>query len=173
MSANPYLGQITTFGFNFAPRGWATCQGQLLPISQNNALFSLLGTTYGGDGRTTFGLPDLRGRTVIGQGNGPGLSNIRWGARAGAGSRNLTSANMPSHNHSYNQKLNASDEAGDLDNPALNFLAEHGGAYNEDQAGERTLATSNVGSGTAFSVRNPYLGMYPCIATVGVYPSRS
>ena len=82
-SANPLLGTIVPVGFGFAPRGWASCEGQLLAISQNTALFSLLGTTFGGDGRVTFALPDLRGRTIIGQGTGPGLSTRRWGERLG------------------------------------------------------------------------------------------
>ncbi len=97
--SDPFIGQIQTFGFNFAPRGWARCDGQLLPISSNSALFSLLGTTYGGDGRTTFGLPDLRGRAALHQGQGPGLSNRNLGQRAGAENTTLTVNQMPSHNH--------------------------------------------------------------------------
>ena len=96
-----FLGSINTFGFNFAPRGWALCQGQLLAISQNSALFSLLGTTYGGDGRTSFGLPDLRGRASVGMGHGPGLSNYSWGERGGSETRTLTSLNLPSHTHNH------------------------------------------------------------------------
>ncbi len=95
----PFLGQIQAFGFSFAPRGWATCQGQILSISQNTALFSLLGTTYGGNGQTTFALPDLRGRAAIGQGQGPGLSAYTIGEVGGAESTSLTTANLPMHNH--------------------------------------------------------------------------
>lgn len=94
-----YLGQVTLVGFNFAPRGSAICLGQIIGIASNTALFSLLGTTYGGDGRTTFGLPDLRGRAPIGVGQGPGFSDIRWGQRSGVQNTTLTSLNLPVHTH--------------------------------------------------------------------------
>src|SRR5438105_10342167 len=97
--SEPFLGQIMLFGGNFAPRGWAFCNGQIMSIAQNTALFSLLGTTYGGDGITTFALPDLRGRAPVGQGQGPGLSNITLGEASGTESITLTIANMPGHNH--------------------------------------------------------------------------
>lgn len=175
MSATPFIGQIEAFAFNFAPRGWAVCQGQLLSISQNDALFSLLGTTFGGDGRTTFGLPDLRGRTLRHVGNGPGLTNIRAGEKAGRDSLALTTVEMPQHNHSFNQKLNASSDVGDLSSPSGNFVASNEGAYNEDPGSENLgdEKTMNVGSSNSISIQNPYLGMYVCIALVGVYPSRS
>jgi microcystin-dependent protein len=96
---SPFVGQIQTFGFNFAPRGWALCQGQSLPISQNSALFALLGTTYGGNGTTTFQLPDLQGRVAVGQGQGPGLSSYVTGQKAGTENTQLTIANIPSHTH--------------------------------------------------------------------------
>src|SRR3954468_23228168 len=98
--SEPFLGEIRMFGGNFAPRGWAFCNGQILSIAQNTALFSLLGTTYGGNGQTTFGLPDLRGRVAVSAGQGPGLSNYSLGELAGSESVTLTSANMPAHNHS-------------------------------------------------------------------------
>ncbi len=94
-----YIGQLMLFAGNFAPRGWAFCHGQLLSIAQNSALFSLLGTTYGGDGQTTFGVPDLRGRAPIGMGQGPGLSNITQGQQGGAAAVTLTTAQMPAHSH--------------------------------------------------------------------------
>ena len=97
--SEPFIGQITLVGFNFAPRGWAFCEGQLLSISQNTALFSLLGTTYGGDGRTTFGLPDLRGRVPIGPGTGPGLPSYSWGQKGGADREALAINQMPGHSH--------------------------------------------------------------------------
>ena len=97
--SEPFIGQIQPFAFNFAPRNWALCDGQLLPISQNTALFSLIGTTYGGDGRTTFGLPDLRGRVPIHQGHGPGLSSYVIGQTGGSATNTLTQAQMPSHTH--------------------------------------------------------------------------
>lgn len=99
-AADPFLGGMCAFGGNFAIRNWAKAEGQLLAISSNSALFSILGTTYGGDGRTTFGLPDLRGRSPIGQGQGPGLSNYRLGQRGGAEIHSLNVLQMPAHNHS-------------------------------------------------------------------------
>ena len=95
----PYMGQVQAFGFNFAPRGWSTCSGQLIAISQNSALFSLLGTSYGGNGQTTFGLPDLRGRSAISFGQGPGLSPYEIGQASGSESTTLTTLNMPTHTH--------------------------------------------------------------------------
>ncbi len=96
---DPFIGQINLFAGNFAPRGWAFCDGQLLPINQNEALFSLLGTMYGGDGRTTFALPDLRGRTPVHPGSGPGLTNRRLGERLGLEDYALTVGQLPSHTH--------------------------------------------------------------------------
>ncbi|NOT56941.1 MAG: phage tail protein, partial [Deltaproteobacteria bacterium] len=99
--SDPFIGEIIMFGGNFAPRGWAFCNGQLLSIAQNTALFSILGTTYGGDGRTTFALPDLRGRVPVHAGNsqGPGLPPVQLGEMAGSPSVTLTVSQMPMHNH--------------------------------------------------------------------------
>ncbi len=97
--ANPFIAEIIMFGGNFAPRGWALCEGQILPISSNQALFSLLGTTYGGDGRTTFALPDLRGRVPIGTGNGPGLTSRGLGASGGVETHPLSTGETPAHGH--------------------------------------------------------------------------
>ncbi|MCP3973971.1 MAG: phage tail protein [bacterium] len=99
LGTDPYLGEISWFAGNFAPRGWALCNGQLLQISQNPALFSVLGTTYGGDGRTTFALPDMRGRSPIHMGTGPGLSNRRLGERGGSETTTISVANLPAHTH--------------------------------------------------------------------------
>lgn len=101
-SSDPFVGEIQLFGFNFTPRGFASCSGQLLPIAQNSALFSLLGTIYGGDGRTTFGLPDLRGRAAISFGQGPGLTNRPIGQRSGTETTTMTIANLPAHQHTIN-----------------------------------------------------------------------
>ncbi len=173
MSANPFIGQITVFASNFVPRGWATCEGQLLSISSNTALFSLLGTTYGGDGRSSFGLPDARGRSFVNPGRGSGLSNQSWGQRGGTEGFTLIEAQMPSHNHTYNQQLLVSDEQGDLDNPSGSFIGQHDGAFNEDPGTVRNLTTANTGNSQSIAKRDPYLAMYVGIAIFGVYPSRS
>ena len=119
--SDPFIGQIMPVGFGFPPRGWALCEGQLLSISQNTALFSLLGTTYGGDGRTTFGLPDLRGRSMVSPGTGPGLPQIRWGEKGGAASHTLTAAQMPAHTHTFAPP--GSSSAASTDTPTGNYPA--------------------------------------------------
>lgn len=171
----PFIGQIQLFGFNFAPRGWALCEGQLLPISQWTALFSLLGTTFGGDGETTFALPDLRGRSPVGVGSGPGLDTITWGVRAGNYQKTLTVSNMPSHNHISNMDVNTAN--GEESNPQNNVIAAHAAAFAEDPSSGAKLnnsaVSSNTGGGQAFNLRNPFLGLYYSIALTGVYPSRN
>jgi microcystin-dependent protein len=170
---DPFIGQITTFGFNFAPRGWAFCEGQLMPISQNTALFSLLGTIYGGDGRTTFALPDLRGRVIIGPGRGPGLSDYRLGTRGGAETVTLTTAEMPSHNHGFALGDAGASPAGTNALIGKTTGADtifNGTSGNAQLAGS---AISNTGGGQAHENRMPYLAMHNCIALVGIFPSRS
>jgi len=122
--SEPFIGQIVMFGGNFAPRSWALCDGQLLPIAQNSALFSILGTTYGGDGRTTFGLPDLRGRYAMHAGNGPGLTTHPLGQKSGTETVTLTTQQMPSHIHGHqtDATLRASQEAADANDPMGNDL---------------------------------------------------
>lgn len=170
----PFVGQIQAFGFNFPPRGWAFCDGQLLPIAENTALFSLLGTTFGGDGRTTFKLPDLRGRSIVHVGNGPGLSNIAWGQVGGAENITLSTHNLPAHNHTTVMNVGATaEEAG-----AGHFLATSGALFSEDKDGNNTLnagaiTSGNTGNGQSYNNRNPFLGIYVCIALVGIYPSRN
>ncbi|QIE58281.1 phage tail protein [Rasiella rasia] len=169
----PFLGQIQAFGFNFAPRGWAICQGQLLPISQYSALFALIGTTFGGDGRTSFGLPDLRSRSIVGIGNGPGQDNISWGERGGNHTHTMTVAQMPQHNHSVKVGVNTGtgDEAS-----STSVLSSSANSFSEDVTPGASLGgvtQSNMGSGQAYNIRNPYLGIYVCIALQGVFPSRS
>jgi microcystin-dependent protein len=172
---DPFLGQINAIGFNFAPRGWALCDGQLLPINQNQALFSLLGTTFGGDGRTTFALPDLRGRTAIHVGSGPGLSHYAWGQRGGHEETALLSANLPSHDH----QLMVSNNVATTDSGKGNYLAKKtlgNDLIYETAAPTRALgseAISNTGSSVPFDTRSPYLGIYHCIALQGIFPSRS
>ncbi|PHN06709.1 phage tail protein [Flavilitoribacter nigricans] len=174
----PFIGQIQAFGFNFAPQGWSLCDGQLLAINSNQALFSLLGTTFGGDGRTTFGLPDLRGRSIVHVGNGPGLSQINWGQKAGAETHTLTLGQMPSHNHVATVHL-GTGLANNANGSGANFAANTGGTsiYNSGALGDAmalgNVTVNNNGSNQAFNMRNPYLGIYVGIALFGIFPSRN
>lgn len=168
--SEPFIGEIRLFPYNFAPRGWAFCQGQLLSIAQNTALFSLLGTTYGGNGQTTFGLPDLRGRAALSSGQGPGLQPYTLGEQAGVESVTLNSNQMPGHSH----PLNATSSEADAGRPANTYLAA-GGAYNEKADGT-TLAPGAVGSAGGSQPhenRPPVLVLNYCIALEGIYPSRN
>lgn len=177
----PAIGNICMFGGNFAPRGWAFCDGQLLPISQNTALFSLIGTTYGGDGRTTFALPDLRGRLAIHAGRGPGLSNRPLGQKWGEEAHTLTTQEMPAHTHASEFKLKCSTAAGDSEIPEGRYLTvSPGGAAfppyatagdKEMAAGELTIQAA--GGGQAHNNMMPYTAINYIIALQGVYPSRS
>lgn len=173
--SDPFLAQVTMFAGNFAPRGWAYCNGSLLAISQYSAVFSLLGTTYGGDGRTTFALPDLRGRSPRGHcgGAGPGLANVPLGSRGGAVNHTLTIQQMPAHSH--NLKNNAIDDDGNLSEAAGNALAESANSYRAGTPNGRTLPddTQSVGNNQAFDILNPYLGLNYIIALVGTFPSRN
>ena len=164
----PFIGQIQAFGFNFAPRGWAKCDGALLPISSNTALFSLLGTTFGGDGRTTFALPDLRSRSIVHIGNGPGLDNITWGEKGGFTSHTLTVAQMPAHTHNIGVNTAAGEEA----NPSGKHIANRADSFAED-SDANLAAPASVGGGQSFNIRNPFLGINVCIALQGIFPSRS
>jgi microcystin-dependent protein len=169
----PFIGQIQAFGFNFAPRGWAFCNGQLLPISQNTALFSLLGTTYGGDGRTTFALPDLRGRSMVHYGQGPGLSSIQIGSRGGNENTTLSVVNLPSHSHPVSVAVNT--ENGE-ESSSTSYLSSNAGGFNEAPTAGAVLAgvtSASAGGGQPFSNRDPYLGINVCIALQGIFPSRN
>jgi len=182
----PYLAQIMMFGGNFAIRGWAFCDGQLLPISANSALFSLLGTTFGGDGRTTFGLPDLRGRVAIHPGNGPGLSTYRWGERGGVEHVTLNTTQIPSHSHTAELKVSAGEStvstavagnsistpgalAGRTFTPTLGF----GTAAPTVALNAASVAGGNTGGSSAHTNLQPFLGIYHLIALQGVFPSRN
>ena len=152
--SEPFVGEIRMFAGNFAPRGWAFCDGQLLAVSQNDALFSLLGTIYGGDGRTTFGLPDLRGRIPIHAGTGPGLSPRRLGAKGGAENVTLTVNQMPSHNHG----LRASADPTTTPNPQDSVLGEATADRIYASSGDVTLnnlSISNVGGSQAHNNMQP------------------
>ncbi len=168
-------------GFNFAPQGWAFCNGQLLQISENTALFSLLGTTYGGDGRTTFALPDLRGRVAIHQGNGPGLTPRAMGQKAGTEAVALTANTMPVHGHSAQAQMKASSSDAQTDAPAGKVLAKatRGDLYGDpasmaDMASESVSVTvnDNAGGGLPHENMQPYQVVNFVIALQGIYPSR-
>lgn len=196
--ATPFIGQLLTVGFNFAPRNYAVCQGQIMSIAQNTALFSLLGTTYGGNGQTTFALPDLQGRVPMGQGNGPGLTPRTLGEVGGTETTTLLSSNMPQHVHSLSGvtgTLNAVDlKATEQSPPSGGYLARgvdaapapdsipkvYVPASTGDPATKVPLAGVNVAGNTAiaggsipFSTMQPYLVVNHCIALQGIFPSRN
>ncbi|AGC76014.1 microcystin-dependent protein [Nonlabens dokdonensis] len=172
---NPFLGEIVMFAGNFAPRGWSLCNGQLLAITQYSALFSILGTTYGGDGRTTFALPDFRSRSPIHQGKGPGLTDIRLGERSGNEQISLSLLNLP--NHSHTGEIKVSNAAADDDSPGSSASIGSSEIFVE---GASTTALSfgsvelgNTGGQQPFPSRNPYIGINYIIAMQGTFPSRN
>jgi microcystin-dependent protein len=163
--AEPFLSEIRIFSFQFAPKGWALCNGQLLPINQNQALFSLLGTTYGGDGRVNFALPDLRDRTPIHVGNGHTL-----GERAGEESHTLSIAEMPAHSH----LARCNSGIGDKPAPAANFWASTTAnpySSNAPNGSMNPLAVTTVGGSQAHLNLSPFLTISFCIALQGIFPS--
>jgi microcystin-dependent protein len=180
--SEPFLGEIELFAFPFAPKGWATCSGQTMPINQNQALFALLGTTYGGDGRSTFALPDLRGRVAIGQGQGAQLSPRAIGDTGGEENHGLTTAELPAHTHAVGAVGKPSSTA--VIGPAGNLLSVGAGRNSGGQ-----VAVNVYGSGTpgvamhastigaspgaqAHENMMPFSVMTSCIALVGIFPSR-
>lgn len=167
--SEPFIGQIIMFGGNFAPRGWALCDGQILPISQNTALFSILGTTYGGDGRTTFALPDLRGRVPIHAGSGPGLSSYQLGEKGGVERVTLTVQELPSHSHQ--PRANAQDANSDDPDGAFSAVANENIYSNTSNVS--MSATTNTGGSQPHENRPPYLAINYIIALVGIFPSRN
>lgn len=171
--SEPFLAQITMFGGNFAPRGWSLCDGQLLPISQNTALFSLLGTTNGGDGRTTFALPELRGRFPMHAGNGPGLSVRRLGQKGGSETHNLVANQLPAHSHPFTVPCN--NGTGNADNPEGAYSAPTGEDVFADSTNAQMGAgkTGNIGANQAVNHIPPFLCVNFIIALQGVFPSRS
>lgn len=178
--SEPFVGEIAATGVSgYCPRGWAAAEGQILAISSNDALFSLLGTTFGGDGRTTFGLPDLRGRVPIGFGSGQGLTPRSWGQRGGAETVNLIENQMASHSHD----VNATNSDGDWPGPGDKILAA---APPDSTFGQETIYSdqpfnvqmsdqmiANTGASQAIGVIDPTQVIRYCIALFGVYPSRS
>jgi microcystin-dependent protein len=168
MSLDPLLGEIILFGGTFAPRGWADCDGRLLPINQNQSLYSLLGTTYGGDGRTDFGLPDLRGRVPVGPGTGPGLSPVRIGERGGTAANTLTEAQLPAHSHGI-----AGSTGDQTTNRPSGASSSAGNSYSTDTPDTSMAPTNSTGSGQPVNNMPPYTGIRYIIAIVGVFPSRT
>ncbi len=174
MPADPFLAEIYMGGMNFAPQGYALCQGQLLSISSNTALFSLLGTTFGGNGTTTFALPDLRGRVPMGWGQGPGLSPRTLGEVGGTETVTLTNTQIPAHTHT----LNAVSEAGDVSAPGGAFLANSGALDKEYKTTGTVVAMSSSAIGIAGGSQPhanlpPFLVLNFYIALQGIFPSRN
>ena len=168
--SEPFTAEIRIFAGNFAPRGWAFCNGQLLPISQNTALFSLIGTTYGGDGRTTTALPNLQGRAPMHPGRGPGLTSRRLGQRGGVEMVTLSEAQMPNHTHT----LIASGEDGNSQNPGNHHFGAGTNMYanpaNLEAMADQTLP--NTGGSQPHNNLQPFIVVNFIIALVGLYPSR-
>jgi microcystin-dependent protein len=173
--SEPFLGQIQAFGFNFAPRGWAFCNGQILPIAQNTALFSLLGTTYGGNGQTTFALPNLQSRVPVHFGQGPGLSPYDLGEQAGSETVTLTTNQIPAHQHAVTFLTNSSE--GGQNSPAGNYFGKADpGTYASTHDNTLTGAqppTGIVGGNQPHTNIQPYLALNFCIALEGIFPSRN
>jgi microcystin-dependent protein len=174
-----FIGEIRMFASNFAPRNWEFCDGRLIPISENEALFSLLGTIYGGDGRTTFALPNLQGRAAIGAGQGSGLSNRRLGERGGQETIRLLDNQMPSHNHTGTVKVYSME--GESASPEDNYPAKSGAGdpdYNSSASANTTMAgdaliVGNTGGTEAHPNMPPYLAVNYIICTDGLFPPRS
>ena len=169
--SQPFLGEIFIVPYNFAPRGYAFCQGQILSIAQNTALFSLLGITFGGNGQTTFALPDLRSRVPVGVGQGPGLSNIDLGQASGTETATLTVNQMPAHNH----LASSSQAAGTSTRPSNQFPASSQAIYTGASDGTtlNPAFIQNTGGSQPFSIRDPFLGLNYIIALQGIFPSRN
>lgn len=165
--STPYLSEIRIFSFNFPPKGWAFCNGQLLPINQNQALFSLLGTTFGGDGRVNFALPNLQGRVPLHLGNGFSL-----GQAGGETAHTLNISEMPAHTHTPVASAAAADQA----SPANNYWATNGTFTPYAASSNETMApqaVSNVGGSQPHSNMSPYLALNFCIALLGIFPAQS
>jgi microcystin-dependent protein len=193
-----YLGQIMQVGWSFANTGWANCNGALIPISQNQALFALLGTTFGGNGTQTFGLPDVQGRVLIGQGQGAGLSNYVWGQKSGTENTTLTVSNMPAHSHTGTASgltgtllVDGTANSGTLNVPAPNSVLASPPNAGQAQvkiyapAGSSATVPINgvtitggsvtiglTGNGLPFPILQPYLAVWTLIATQGIFPTR-
>lgn len=183
---NPYLGDVIMFAGSYCPRGWLETNGQLLAISEHDALFSLLGTTYGGDGQTTFGLPDLRGRVLVGEGTGAGLTPRPLGQKSGSANFVITTNSLGGHTHTATttSQMHASAGPGTVNAPAGNVLANDGNddiytvgepsaAQMRSDAVTSTTTLSVTGSSISVDAEQPFIGIRSCIAFVGIYPSRN
>jgi microcystin-dependent protein len=178
--SDAYIGEIRTFGFNFAPKSWATCSGQLLSIAQNTALFSILGTTYGGNGTTTFALPDLRGRAPIHWGTGVGLGAVSLGQVGGEENHLLIQTEMPTHNHTFaattaaatKKPVNLGVFADDVDSQAVDYFAAFN-APNSSYVNLNPLSMPAAGGSQPHNNMQPYLVLNICICLFGIFPSRN
>lgn len=172
--AEPFIGEIALLPYNFAPEGWALCNGQLLSIAENTALFSLLGTTYGGDGRVTFALPDLRGRSPVSSGQAPGMDSYLLGEQGGEETVTLTVNEMPVHNHAaacYSADANQRGATGNVwATEAANLTATYSNAAPDSAMAGASIGAS--GGSQPHDNRSPYLTLNYCIALSGIYPSR-
>ena len=172
--SEPFIAEIRIFAGNFAPRGWAFCDGQLLPIAQNSALFAVIGTIYGGNGETDFALPDLRSRAAMHAGNGPGLTPRSLGERGGASDVTLTEANLPPHTHSHAATAFPANTF--TPGPTAVTSRAVGGRPYTSAAPDVSLsgaAVENTGGGQAHNNLQPYIGLNYVIALIGIFPSRS
>jgi len=169
---NPFIGQIMLFAGNFAPRGWAFCEGQLLPIAQNTALFAILGTTYGGDGRTTLALPDLKGRMAVSEGRGPGLTSYRLGEKTGNATTTLSVANLPQSNIVFGA-VGVDGNSAEAHGNVYAVTDDAKPAYTSTPNGDMAPGSIIGAANTAFSNEAPFLGMNYIVALVGTFPSRS
>ena len=175
--AEPFLAQINIFAFNFAPRGFAACDGQILPISQNTALFSLLGTTYGGNGTSNFALPNFQGRVPVHQGQGTGLSPYVLGQSGGVSTVTLSTAQMPAHAHGVQCLAGGGNSNTPVNNGFAQVTAGRGMvnlyAATSDGTTMNAAALTSAGGGGAHNNMAPFLGLSFCIALVGIFPSRN
>ena len=180
---NPILGQLMIVGFNFAPRNWTICEGQITAISSNAALYALLGDTFGGNGITTFGMPDLRGRSIVGVGYGPGLDGVLWGEKGGYQTTTLLPTNLPAHSHTIESHLQVGAEgmgSGATGTAAGNYLGNSTeqmyrtspGSVGQNLNG-LSVSISSTGNNVPINIQDPFLGMYINICIDGVFPSRN
>ncbi len=176
--SDPFLGEIRLIAFNYAPKFWAFCAGQIIPISENQTLFALLGATYGGDSRTTFGFPDLRGRSPVGVGPGPGLTPIQLGQMGGVEDITIQEANLPAHSHTAT--LHGESTGAASKNPNNKMLATSETkvyaipieADDKDMAAE-SITVANTGGGQPLYNRDPFLGLNYVISLAGNFPPRN